>query len=190
MKYVDVVRSPGSAIRVFTSSETLANQLKINEIGEIGELVKKIQMDGPKVGKIWKLVRHGQGEEDEFIKEAREKELKYLRKLGVNEKVDERAAVAKYNVTPVDTKWVDTDIALEGGAGANPFTNCCWKFKFGDRPDLYAGALPLEAFKAILCIAASHSPEFSLMHVDVSCAYFHARAQRPVLVKLPAEEDC
>ena len=42
---------------------------------------------------------------------------------------------------------------------------------------------------AIISIAASHSPEFSLMHVDVSRAYFHAKAQRPVLVKLPAE-DC
>ena len=48
---------------------------------------------------------------------------------------------------------------------------------------------PLEALKAIISIAASHSPEFSLMHVDVSCAYFHAKAQRPVLVKLAAE-DC
>ena len=62
----------------------------------------------------------GAGEEDEFIKcndditgkelswqavkEAREKELKYLRELDVYEKVDERAAVAKYNVTPLDTK--------------------------------------------------------------------------------------
>ena len=43
------------------------------------------------------------------VKETREKELKYLRELGVYEKVDERAAVAKNNVTPVDTKWVDTD---------------------------------------------------------------------------------
>ena len=32
MKYVDIARSPGSAIRVFTSSERLANQLKITEI--------------------------------------------------------------------------------------------------------------------------------------------------------------
>ena len=43
------------------------------------------------------------------VKETREKELKYLRELGVHEKVDERAAVAKNNLTPVDTKWVDTD---------------------------------------------------------------------------------
>ena len=38
------------------------------------------------------------------VKQAREQEFKYLRELGVCEKVDERAAVAKYNVTPVDTK--------------------------------------------------------------------------------------
>ena len=47
------------------------------------------------------------------VMEAREKELKYLRELGVYEKVDERAAVAKYKVTQVDTKWVDTDKAFE-----------------------------------------------------------------------------
>ena len=41
--------------------------------------------------------------------------------------------------------------------------------------------------KAIKSIAASHSPQFTLMHVDVSRAYFHTKAQRPVLVKLPAE---
>ena len=61
------------------------------------------------------------------------------------------------------------------------------EFKSGDRPDLYAGTTPLEALNAIISIAAS--PEFSLMHVDVSRAYFHAKTQRLVLVKLP-EEDC
>ena len=63
------------------------------------------------------------------------------------------------------------------------------EFESGDRQDLYAGALPLEALKAIISIAASHSPEFSLMHVDVSRVYFRAKAQTPVLVKLLAE-DC
>ena len=43
--------NPGSALRVFTSSERLANQLKINEIGK---LVTKIEMDTPKFGKLLK----------------------------------------------------------------------------------------------------------------------------------------
>ena len=48
------------------------------------------------------------------MREARELELKYLRDLGVYEKVDEKEAVEKYGITPVDTKWVDTDTAFEG----------------------------------------------------------------------------
>ena len=62
-------------------------------------------------------------------------------------------------------------------------------FKSGNRPDLYAGTPPLEALKDFISIAAIHSPKFSLMHIDVSRGYFHAKAQRSVLVKLPSE-DC
>ena len=58
------------------------------------------------------------------------------------------------------------------------------EFKSGDRR-----TPSLEALNAIISIAAGHSPEFSLMHVDVSRAYFHAKAQRPVLVKLPAKDN-
>ena len=45
----------------------------------------------------------------------------------------------------------------------------------GDMPALYAGTSPLEALKAIISTAASHSPEFSLMHFDVSRAYFRCQ---------------
>ena len=114
------------------------------------------------------------------VKKAREKELKYLRELGVFEKADEGTAVAKYNVTPVDTKWVDTDNkALKGEPMQIRSRIVAREFKSGDRPDLYAGTPPLEALKAFMSIAASHSPEFSLMHVDVSRAYSHPKAQRP-----------
>ena len=51
------------------------------------------------------------------------------------------------------------------------------------------GLLRWKALKAINPLSASQSPEFSQMHVDVFGAYFHAKAQRLVLVKLPAE-DC
>ena len=111
---------------------------------KVEEMLKQIQMNDAKVGKVGRSVRRGQeeymkpeqdamlagaGEEDEFIKcfdditgkelpwqavkQAREQELMYLRELGVYTKVDEHAAVAKYNVTPIDTQWVDTDKAFE-----------------------------------------------------------------------------
>ena len=50
MKYVDIARSPGSALRVFTNSERFANQMKINEIGEAGHLVKKSERCAPQIG--------------------------------------------------------------------------------------------------------------------------------------------
>ena len=45
----------------------------------------------------------------------------------------------------------------------------------------------MEALKAIISIAANHKETFSIMHIDVSRAYFHAKAQRLVLVRLPVE---
>ena len=82
-------------------------------------------------------------------------------------------------------KWVDTDNAFEEEPMQIRSRIGARESKNGDWSDLYAGTLPLEALKSIISIAASHSPEFSLMHVDVSRAYFHAI----VLVKLPVE-DC
>ena len=122
------------------------------------------------------------------VRKARELELKYLRDLGVYEKVDEKEAVKKYKVTPIDTKWIDTDKAFEGEPMQIRSRMCAREFKNDDRPDLYAGTPPLEALKAIISIAANHKETFSIMHIDVSRAYFHAKAQRPVLIRLPAED--
>ena len=89
---------------------------------------------------------------------------------------------------PVDTKWVDTDKAFEGEPMQIRSRMCAREFKSDDRPDLYAVPPPLEALKAIISIAANHKETFSIMHIDVSRAYFHAKAQRPVLIRLPAED--
>ena len=108
--------------------------------------------------------------------------------LGVYEKVDEEEACEKYGITPVDTKWVDTDKAFEGEPMQVRSRMCARDFKSDDRPDLYAGPPPLEALKAIISIAANHNETFSIMHIDVSRAYFHVRAQRLVLIRLPVED--
>ena len=65
---------------------------------------------------------------------------------------------------------------------------CAREFKSDARPDLYAGTLPLEALKAIMSIAANLKKTFPITHIHVSRAYFHAKAQRPVLIRLPVEE--
>ena len=121
------------------------------------------------------------------MKEARQKKLKYLRELGVYEKVDYRAAVAKYNVTPVDTKWVDIDKAFEEPMQIRSrlVAKECKKRR---QARLVCRNSPAGSSDSqIIPIAASDSPEISLMHVDVSRAYFHAKAQMLVPVKLPVE---
>ena len=45
---------------------------------------------------------------------ARAQELKFLLELRVHEKVDEREAIAQYQLTPVDTKKIDTEKAFKG----------------------------------------------------------------------------
>ena len=50
------------------------------------------------------------------------------------------------------------------------------EFKSGDRPDLYAGTPPLEALKARISIAGCPQETFSIMHIDVSPAYFSCRS--------------
>ena len=59
MKCVDVARSAGSASRVFTCSERLANQLKINEIGQVGKLVKQSEMGDSKGGNMMRKIGSG-----------------------------------------------------------------------------------------------------------------------------------
>ena len=39
----------------------------------------------------------------------------------------------------------------------------------------------------LISIAANHKEAFSVMRIDVSRAFFHAEAQRLVLVRLPVE---
>ena len=62
------------------------------------------------------------------------------------------------------------------------------KSESDDRPDLYGGTPPLEALKAKISISANQKETFSIMHIDVPRAYFHAKAQRPVLLRVPVED--
>ena len=76
VKYVDVARSPGSKIRVFTSSERLANQLKktemdvpkVEEVEVVGKLVERIHMGSPQARKRMKNVKTGDRKVGELVK--------------------------------------------------------------------------------------------------------------------------
>ena len=83
------------------------------------------------------------------VRKARKLELKYLRDLGVYEKIDEREAVERYGITPIDTKWIDTDKAFEGEPMQIRSRIVAREFKSNDRPDLYAGTPPVRGIESL-----------------------------------------
>ena len=111
-----------------------------------------------------------------------------MRDLGLFEKVYEKEMVTKYGITPVDTKWVDTDKAFEGESIQIRSRMCAKEFKSDDRPNLYAETPPLETLKTKMSSEAIHKGTFSIMHIDVSRVNFHAKTQRPVLKRSSVED--
>ena len=173
----------------------LAKKIEMNEpeVEKFGRSVRFGQEECMKPEQDAMLA--GDGEEDELIKcfnditgeelpwqavkEAHEKELKYLRELGVYEKVDERAAVEKnLNITSGDTTWVDTDTAFQGEPMQIRSRIVAGEFKSGDGPDLYAGRP--QSYHLHCCESQSR-----VLTDACRCrrAYFHAKAQRLVPVK-------
>ena len=60
-------------------------------------------------------------------------------------------------------------------------------FKGGDWPDLPAVTPPLEALRHSQ-LQQTMGKTFGIMHIGVSRAYVHAMAQRPMLVRSPADD--
>ena len=120
------------------------------------------------------------------VRQARELELKYLRDLGVYEKDDRRPWQNTGSLQWTQNGSTQTKRSRESPCRSD--RECVREFESDDRPDMYARAPPLEALKAIISVAANNTNTFSIMHIDVSRAYFHAKAQRPVLIWLPVED--
>ena len=86
----------------------------------------------------------------------------------MREKVDEREAIAEYQVTPFDTKWIDMNEAFEGGAHANQVTNWCKRIQKWRSARSVRGDPSMAAFDAIISVAANQKHIFSITHIDVS----------------------
>ena len=86
------------------------------------------------------------------------------------EKDDEHEAIEKYQLTPIDTKWIDKDNALEEEPMQIRSRIVAREFRSDDRPDLYAVTPP--SLKCTISIAASHKETFSIMHIDGSPVHY------------------
>ena len=59
MKYVDISRSPESALRVIHQQLTTGKSHEDREIGEVGTFVQRTEMDAPRIGKLVKKSEMG-----------------------------------------------------------------------------------------------------------------------------------
>ena len=123
-----------------------------------------------------------------LMQKARREEIVYFKEMGVYDKV---AIKEVYDVTgkaPIAVRWVD----VNKGDSQNPKYRSrlvAKEFNTGVNHDLYAATPPSECLRLMRSILASgRSRGMTLMYADVSRAYFYAKAERPVYVKLPAED--
>ena len=120
------------------------------------------------------------------VKQVSEQELKYLRALGVWDKVEPHAAVQ--NTT-------SPKLAQSGSTLTKLLKESRCKSVHELLPEsseVVTGQNRMQELHRKQLWkpsnqTASHSPEFSLMYVDFSRACVHTKVQRLVLVKLPAE---
>ena len=88
--------------------------------------------------------------------------------------------------SPIKVKWVDIN---KGDTEREEYRSrlVAMEIAFNKREDLFAATPPLEAKKMLFALFASKE-KMCLDFVDVSRAYFHAKARRKLYVELPPED--
>jgi hypothetical protein len=128
------------------------------------------------------------------VVEARAKEMEYVHKMRVYDKVDrETADWESGGKRPIRLRWVDTNKGSPGQPNVRSRL-VAMEFKVDKRPDLFSATPPIEAVRMLVAMMAGASngtpsaDPMCMMHVDVSRAYFHAPSKRTTIIELPEED--
>ena len=119
------------------------------------------------------------------VREGRAKEYEKLMQREVYEPVLRTKARESPNGKFIRTKWVDT----QNGEDVR-----CWfvgqEFAAGDpRTDLFTSTPPLFLARIIVSMAAwQRARPWSLMALDVSCAFLYAKVAREIYIELLSED--
>ena len=121
------------------------------------------------------------------VRKARKEEIAYFQSMKVYEKLPIAEAYEKTGKAPILTRWID----INKGDKKKPLYRSrlvAKEFNTGARPDLFAATPPTECLKLLLHKLTTRGKEYKLLYADVSRAYFHAKAMRPVYVRIPQED--
>ena len=120
------------------------------------------------------------------MKEAREEEMEYVRKMHLYDKVpisECRRATGRMQIT---VRWID----INKGDGDIPNYRSrivAREMNIYKRRDLFAATPPLEALKAIMSTTVSAHKGEVIMENDISRIFFNVKLERDVYVQPPEE---
>ena len=114
------------------------------------------------------------------VEAAMKEELTFMRSLPVWETTMQLSPGDK----PVPCKWVFK--AGSGGSGPRARLVACEVKHFAPDASEYAATPPIEAFRAMVSMAASR-PKFRMDFLDARKAHLNAHAKRRVVIRLPKE---
>ena len=121
------------------------------------------------------------------VRKARGEEIDYVHEMGLYVKVLVSECYKRTGKAPITVRWID----INKGDSESPNyrsrlvareINTC------KRDDLFAATPPPEALKIVISMTATGNKGEAIMTNDISRAYFHAKAERDVYVKLPDED--
>ena len=121
------------------------------------------------------------------VKKARKEEIEYVHKMGFYVKVPVAECFKQTGKALITVRWID----INKGDNEKPnyrFRLIAREINTYKRGDFFAATPPLEALKIVISMAATGNKGEVIMINDISRAYFHARAERDVYVRLPDED--
>ncbi len=146
----------------------------------LNELYKDVEFHDDVTGK---KLHHG------MAVEARRLEMAFFRRLRVYDKVPIQEAHDN-GCKIITTRWLD----INKGDAESPNYRARLvgrELALDNRLDLFAATPPLEALRILCSMRASNQNRmrpYRIPSIDVKRAYFHAKSQRPVYIKIPAED--
>ena len=119
---------------------------------------------------------------------ARREEIQYFKDMSVYRKVPREKCWQVTGKGPIQVRWADVNKG-DGRAPNYRSRLVAKEFKTSVNPDLYAATPLSECLRLLLSkLASGQRADITLMYADVGRAYFYAKAERPVSVKLPEED--
>ena len=157
----------------------------LHESGRIS--INSIGSRAPETNHIFLDDLSGQELDPIMVTEARKEEMKEFEKHSVYQQVPIKECWDSTGKDPIGTRWVD----INKGDLEHPEYRSrlvAQELNQSKRDDMFAATPPLEALRLVLSILASTRKQqhWKLDSIDIKRAYFHAKEQRDMYVRLPA----